>query len=106
MNGPSNLYAVAEGEVDFTVGADRCVIQQLAPGLRIKCRHLLRQTTQGSNELLGCGLGGNQGGDPLCHLVVLSLDAIVPGGQFIVRNSEKGLCSGLFRNTRSSAGPS
>ena len=63
MNGPSDLDAVAKGEANFTVSADRCVIQQLAPGLRIECRHLLRQTAQGSNELLGCSLGGNQGGD-------------------------------------------
>ena len=87
MNGPSDLYAVAEGEVDFTVGADRCVIQQFAPSLRIECRYLLRQTAQGSNKLLSCSLGGNQGGDPLCHLVMLTFDAIVPSGKVIVCSS-------------------
>ena len=35
MIGLSDLDAVAKGETDAAVGADRRVIQQLSPGLRI-----------------------------------------------------------------------
>ena len=76
--GLSDLNAVAEGEADAAVGVNRCMIQQLSPGLRVECRHLLRETFQSADELLRCSLGGNQGGDLTCHLVVLSLDAIIP----------------------------
>ena len=78
MIGSSDLDAVAEGEADAAVGVNRRMIQQFSPGLRVKCCHLLRQAAQGADELLRCSLGGNQGGDLTCHLVVLSLDAIIP----------------------------
>ena len=84
MIGSSDLNAVAEGEADAAIGVNRRMIQQLSPGLWIEGRHLLRQGLQGDNELLCCGLGGNQSGDLPGCLVVLSLDAIVSGGQFIV----------------------
>ena len=84
MIGSSDLDAVAEGEADAAVGANRCMIQQFSPGLRVKCCHLLWETFQSADELLRCSLGGNQGGDLPGHLVMLSLDAIIPGGQFIV----------------------
>ena len=74
----SDFNAVAEGEADAAVGVNRCMIQQLSPGLRIESRHLLRQAAKGADELLRCSLGGNQGGDLTCHLVVLSLVAIIP----------------------------
>ena len=41
MIGSSDLDAVAEGEADAAVGANRRMIQQLSPGLRGECRHLL-----------------------------------------------------------------
>ena len=82
--GLSDLNAVAEGEADAAVGVNRCMIQQLSPGLRVECRHLLRETFQSADELLSSSLGGNHSGDLPGHLVVLSLDAIIPGGQFIV----------------------
>ena len=63
MIGSSDLNAVAEGEANAAVGVDRRMIQQLPPGLRVECRHLLRQAAQAVNELLRCGLGGNQSGD-------------------------------------------
>ena len=69
MIGSSDLDAVAEGEADAAVGVDRCMIQQFSPGLRVKCRHLLRQAAQGADELLRCGLGGNQNGDLPGHLL-------------------------------------
>ena len=81
---PSYFDAVAESEADAAVGIDRCMIQQFSPGLRVKCCHLLRQAAQGADELLRCGLVGNQGGDLPGYFVVLGLDAIVPAGQFIV----------------------
>ena len=80
----SDLDAVAECEADAAVGVNRRMIQQLSPGLRVECRHLLRQAAQGADELLHCGLGGNQSGDLPGHLVMLGLDAIVPAGQFIL----------------------
>ena len=84
MMGPSDFYAVAEGEADATINVDCCMIQQLSPGLRIECRHLLRQAAQGAEKLLRSGLGGEHGSNLPDHLVVLGLDAIIPGGQFIV----------------------
>ena len=60
MIGSSDLNAVAEGEADAAVGANRCMIQQFSPGLRVKCRHLLWETFQSADELLRCGLGGNR----------------------------------------------
>ncbi len=56
----SDLDAVAEGEADAAVGADRRVIQQFSPRLRIEFRHLPRQSAQCVDESLHSGLGGNQ----------------------------------------------
>ena len=86
MIGLSDLNAVAEGEADAAIDTNRCMIQQLTPGLWIECRRLLREPTQCADELLRCGLGGDQGGDLPSHLVVLGLDAIVPAGQFITND--------------------
>ena len=61
MIGLSDLVAVAKGETDGAVGADRRVIQQLSPGLRNEFRHLPRQSMQCVVESLHSGLGGNQG---------------------------------------------
>ena len=47
MIGSSDLNAVAEGEADAAVGANRCMIQQFSPGLRVKCCHLLRRAEDG-----------------------------------------------------------
>ena len=63
VRGLSYLDAVAEGKANAAVGVDRCMIQQLSPGLRIESRHPLLQSVQGADELLRCCLGGNQGGD-------------------------------------------
>ena len=84
MNMPSDLNTVAEGEADGTVGVDHCMIQPLSPCPRIEFRHLLRQTQQCVYELLGSGLCGNHGSYLSGYLVMLSLDAIIPGGQIIV----------------------
>ncbi len=84
MSGLSDLNAVAEGEADAAIVTDRCMIQQLSPGLRVECRHLLWESAQGADELLRSGLGGNQGGDLPGHLVVLSLDAIISADQVII----------------------
>ena len=59
----SEFDAVAEGEADAAVGANRCMIQQFSPGLRVECRYLLWESAQGADDLLCCSLGGNQGGD-------------------------------------------
>ena len=37
----SDLDTVAECEADAAVGANRRMIQQLSPGLRVECRYLL-----------------------------------------------------------------
>ena len=56
----SDLDAVAEGEADAAVGANRCMIQQFSPGLRIEFRHLLRQSVMGAVKFLG-GVSANKG---------------------------------------------
>ena len=57
----SNLHAVAEGEADAAVGADRHMFQQFSPGFRIESRHLLRQAVMGAVKFLG-GVSANKGG--------------------------------------------
>ena len=49
----SNLHAVAEGEADAAVGADRHMIQQFSPGFRIEIPSPSAAGRNGCREVFG-----------------------------------------------------